>query len=247
MHQQLQLHLKASRNVHQNLLFPLEWASTHVSCLSESRWTNCLAFLSTFNIDWRFRRAFLAILNSNGAIDVRFLPLLIAQEAFDARFQLLHSLPLLAVAVASLVLIPRDIKLVGGGQLQASVVLVLLIKIAGTEDGYRLMVRVEEIASLEREIETVVEERLLQESIDCEQGAVDAIGGIVATRLTVEVKPNSPTVRQDEEIVPDEIADRSIQLHLATISTHALVILQRRNHTPCRVPNLKERRLDKHL
>ncbi len=109
------------------------------------------------------------------------------------------------------------------------------------------MVRVQEAASLQREVETVSEERLLQEGIHGEQGVVDAIGGIVATRLTVEVETHSPVVRQDEEVVPDEVADRSVEFHLAAVGTYALVILQRHNHSPRRVPNLEERRLSEHL
>ena len=54
-------------------------------------------------------------------------------------FTLLYSLSLLAITVSAFVLVYRYIKLVGGGQLQSSVIHILLIEIAVAEDGNRLM------------------------------------------------------------------------------------------------------------
>ena len=98
----LQLRLKVARNAKQYLTRRKKWALFCVSCHLGSRWTNYLAFISTFdgcwcfylaflatfNLCWRYRRTFLVILgfneglvlrfflhsNANGDIDASFLP-----------------------------------------------------------------------------------------------------------------------------------------------------------------------------
>ena len=98
----LRLSPKIERNAKQYLPWRKKWALFCVSCHLGSRWTNCLAFISTFdghsgfclaflatfNLSWRFRRTFLVILgfneglvlrfflhsNANGDIDASFLP-----------------------------------------------------------------------------------------------------------------------------------------------------------------------------
>ena len=98
----LRLSPKIERNAKQYLPWRKKWALFCVSCHLGSRWTNYLAFISTFdgcwcfylaflatfNLSWRFQRTFLVILgfnkglvlrfflhsNANGDIDASFLP-----------------------------------------------------------------------------------------------------------------------------------------------------------------------------
>ena len=98
----LRLSPKIERNAKQDLPWRKKWALFCVSCHLGSRWTNYLAFISTFdgcwcfylaflatfNLSWRFQRTFLVILgfnkglvlrfflhsNANGDIDASFLP-----------------------------------------------------------------------------------------------------------------------------------------------------------------------------
>ena len=82
----LRLSPKIERNAKQYLPWRKKWALFCVSCHLGSRWTNCLAFISTFeghsgfclaflatfNLSWRFQRTFLVILGFNEGLVLRF-------------------------------------------------------------------------------------------------------------------------------------------------------------------------------
>ena len=96
----LRLSPKIERNAKQYLPRRKKWALFCVSCHLESRWTNCLvfistfdgcwgfclAFLATFNLSWRFRRTFLVILGLNEALVLRFFLHSNVNGDIDARF-----------------------------------------------------------------------------------------------------------------------------------------------------------------
>ena len=96
----LRLSPKIERNAKQYLPWRKKWALFCVSCHLESRWTNCLAFISTFdgcwcfylaflatfNLCWRFRRTFLVILGFNAGLVLRFFLHSNANGDIDASF-----------------------------------------------------------------------------------------------------------------------------------------------------------------
>ena len=96
----LRLSPKIERNAKQYLPWRKKWALFCVSCHLESHWTNCLAFISTFdgcwcfclaflatfNLSWRFRRTFLVILGLNEGLVLRFFLHSNANGDIDARF-----------------------------------------------------------------------------------------------------------------------------------------------------------------
>ena len=86
----LRLSPKIERNAKQYLPWRRKWALFCVSCHLGSRWTNCLAFISTFDGCWCFCLAFLATFNLSWRFWCTFLVILGLNEALVLRF-FLHS------------------------------------------------------------------------------------------------------------------------------------------------------------
>ena len=96
----LRLSPKIERNAKQCLTWRKKWALFCVSCHLGSRWTNylafistfdgcwcfCLAFLATFNLSWRFWCTFLVILGFNAGLVLRFFLHSNANGDIDASF-----------------------------------------------------------------------------------------------------------------------------------------------------------------
>ena len=112
---------------------------------------------------------------------------------------------MLSVGIPSFVFAVSKVELVSGGKFQSRVVAVLLVEGAAAEDAHGLVLAVQQVACLQREVEPVVEERLLNQAAYLYEGVVDAVGGIVAAGLAMEIDAYPPTVGEEEEIVADDV------------------------------------------
>ena len=99
---------------------------------------------------------------------------------------------MLSVGIPSFVFAVSKVELVSGGKFQSRVVAVLLVEGAAAEDAHGLVLAVQQVAYLQREVDPVVEERLLNQAAYLHEGVVDAVGGVVAAGLAME----SPPIRQ---------------------------------------------------